>query len=335
MRILLPFLILATLLGGCISVETQTPPSPHFVTATLPALPAATSTPTAPPADAAPTLPRPADCNDKAVLLQDVTIPDGTRVEGGKPFTKTWRLRNMGTCPWDAHYTLAFLAGQRMDAPDSVPVPVTAPKADADISVELTAPAANGSYTGLFELRDPSGRPIAIGLEKSIWVKINVGAGAPAPQPTSAATVASGGVKPIQTAATCQSSENSGYVNQLVDLINAARREAKLHALSVNPQLTAAAQAHSRDMACNNFLNHNGSDGSWINDRLLAAGYSPSYYLEIIAIGTPQDAMNQWRNDAPHWEAVLDPKVTEIGVGYVYNPNSDYGGYFTVDLGSQ
>jgi len=55
--------------------------------------------------------------------------------------------------------------------------------------------------------------------------------------------------------------------------------------------------------------------------------------MEIIAIGTPQDAMRQWRNDSGHWEAVLNPGVTEIGIGYAYSAASDYGGYFTVDMG--
>jgi uncharacterized protein YkwD len=57
--------------------------------------------------------------------------------------------------------------------------------------------------------------------------------------------------------------------------------------------------------------------------------------VEIIAIGSPQDAMTQWQNDAAHWDAVLDPNVTEFGVGYAYNAQSDYGGYFTVDLATR
>jgi uncharacterized protein YkwD len=104
-------------------------------------------------------------------------------------------------------------------------------------------------------------------------------------------------------------------------------------ALTVNQPLMNAAQAHSLDMACNNFLRHSGSDGSWVGDRLIAAGYPNRYYLEIIAIGLPQDAMNQWRNDALHWDAVINSRVTEIGVGYVFNRFSSYGGYWTVDMG--
>jgi uncharacterized protein YkwD len=118
-------------------------------------------------------------------------------------------------------------------------------------------------------------------------------------------------------------------------LINQARADAQLSALTLNAQLASAAQAHSADMACNNFLGHTGSDGSWIGDRLAQAGFPASSYFEIIAIGSPQNAMSQWQADQPHWEAVLNPTAREFGVGYAYFKDSDFGGYFTVDFGSQ
>ena len=86
-------------------------------------------------------------------------------------------------------------------------------------------------------------------------------------------------------------------------------------------------------MGCNDFLEHSGTDGTWIGDRLLQAGYISAYYLEVIAIGLPQDAMNQWKIDPDHWGAVINSRVTEIGVGYVFVRTSSYGGYWTVNMG--
>jgi uncharacterized protein YkwD len=126
-------------------------------------------------------------------------------------------------------------------------------------------------------------------------------------------------------------SENAGYVQELASLINQARESAGLSALPLNPQLTQAAQGHSIDMACNNFLSHQGSDGSRFGSLVHATGF-PFSFQEIIAIVTPQNAMDQWSADPGHWEIVLNALATEMGVGYAYNPNSDYGGYFTVDL---
>jgi uncharacterized protein YkwD len=339
MRIFLPALLLLGLLTGCITVETKTPAPPLFVTSTLPAGPAATATLTGTLTAPGTVLPRPTDCVDKAVLMEDVTILDGTRMKSGQSFTKTWRLKNMGTCPWDASYSLAFIAGEPfgVGAPNPVPLTVTLPGETVDVSVELTAPTANGSYTGIYELRGPGGQAVPIGLSNNFWVNIIVGQGSypTVSAPTSAATQAAGGVTPVHTAANCNVSLNEGYVNELLGLINAARREANIPELTINAQLTAAAQGHAEDMACNNFLSHTGSDGSLIYERLRAAEYMNAGFMEIIAIGTPQDAMRQWRNDAGHWEAVLNPGVTVIGIGYGYSAQSDFGGYFTVDMGGR
>ena len=331
MRTILPALLFLGMLRGCITVETRTPPPPLFVTSTLPAGPAATPTPTATPEGI---LPRPDDCTDEAVLMEDVTILDGTRMKSGQSFTKTWRLKNMGTCPWDASYHLVFLAGNRMGAPDSVALTVTLPGETVDVSVELIAPSQNGNYTGVFGLRNPFEQTVPIGLSDNFWVNIIVGEGSSI-NPSSDDATAPGGIPLIQTATNCAVSLNEGYVSELFNLINAARREAGLNELVVNAQLTAAAQGHSTDMACNNFLSHFGSNGSYIHERLRAAGYMNAGFNEIIAIGTPQDAMYQWRNDAGHWEIVVNPGITDIGIGYAYSATSDYGGYFTVELGTR
>jgi uncharacterized protein YkwD len=103
--------------------------------------------------------------------------------------------------------------------------------------------------------------------------------------------------------------------------------------LTVNADLTEAARRHSLDMACNSILKHSGSDGSWTGERVTDAGYTEPYYLEILAIGLPQDAMNQWRIEKADWSAVLNSRVSEIGVGYVFSKFSAYGGYWTVVMG--
>jgi uncharacterized protein YkwD len=337
-------LLFASLQTSCISVAVDpnlaTPVQPGFVTATL--LPTkqsfvpSTLTPT-PEVIALPTLAitGPSNCKDGAVLLRDVTIQDNTQVQPNEKFTKTWEFQNTGTCPW-INYTLAFAAGDQMGAPLSASIPDTASNKKALVSVELTAPAVNGTYTGYFTLHNSDDKVLLIGIEKTFWVKILVGntvivpiaSEASPPQTGSSTTSGHGGT------VNCNYSKNAGYVAQIVSLINAERTKVGLSSLTINAQLAAAAQGHSADMACNNFLGHTGSDGSYINDRLSRAGYPINTgYSEIIAIGTPQDAMNQWRSDQPHWDVVLNSGVTEIGVGYAYYSSSDYSGYITVDVG--
>ena len=335
-------LIIAAFITACINVEVNEPEAPassNFVTATLPptkaghipptltATPAITNTPTF-----AVTIDP--NCTDSAVLLRDVTIPDGTQLKPGEKFTKTWEFINNGDCPWYG-YTLKFAAGDQMNAPLSAPIPVTLLKEKVQVSVELTAPTANGSYTGYFTLNDPNGRDVLIGVEKTFWVKITVGSGGTSPQPTTSGSVNTPSASSGGSGANCNYSQNAGYVSQIAASINQARAAAGLTTLTVNPQLEAAAQAHSADMACNNFLGHTGSDGSYISDRLSRAGYPlGNGFSEIIAIGAPQDAINQWKSDQPHWDMVMNKDNTAFGVGYAYYANSDYGGYITVDFGS-
>ena len=301
------------------------PSAPLFVTSTLPPTKQALTVPTQVPPTSTPepsTTTSPgvsssASCRDSAILVEDVTYPDNAIVNAGESFTKTWKLQNVGTCTWTG-YTVAFVDGDRMSSPDAVPVPETERSKPVDVSVDLIAPTEDGTYRGNFELRNADNQPVLIGAESIFWVQVVVG-------PIQSSTNLGSG--------NCTYITNDGYVQQLIELINKARTDVGRAALTVNQQLMKAAQDHSLDMACNDFLRHSGSDGSWTGDRLLRVGYPNSYYLEVIAIGLAQDAMNQWRADPTHWDAVINSRVREIGVGYVYNKFSSYGGYWTVDMG--
>lgn len=313
------------LLTSCVTVAENSTPTEApilFVTSTLPPTKQGLVLPTPiPPTGTAtldPSEPTPAPtCKDSALFGEDVTIPDNTNLKPGEKFRKTWKLNNSGTCDWKG-YTIRFASGEKMSAPDSVPVPETAAGTTVQISIDLVAPSKDGQYIGNFELRNATGEVLAMGIEKTFWVKIVVG-------------------NPVTQIGNtnCYYTINPDYVQQLIDLINKARADVGRGALAINDQLTNAAQGHSLDMACNNFLEHSGSDGTWIGDRLLKVGYPSSYYLEIIAIGLPQDAMNQWKADPDHWDAVINSRVNEIGVGYAFVRTSSFGGYWTVDMGQR
>ena len=130
------------------STEPSLTPTPAAsATPTLPtATPTATGTATAEPAPT-PTLPV-----YDAAYVADVTVPDGTVIEPGTPFTKTWRLRNTGNTPWDETTSLALAVGEAMGAPEAVPVPATAPGETADVSVPMVAPAVIGEHSAAWRL---------------------------------------------------------------------------------------------------------------------------------------------------------------------------------------
>src|SRR5512138_2696264 len=54
---------------------------------------------------------------DNADFMSDVTIPDGTVVDPGESFTKTWRIRNAGVCSWTPSYSVVFVSGNTLSGP--------------------------------------------------------------------------------------------------------------------------------------------------------------------------------------------------------------------------
>ncbi len=165
-------LFLLLLLSACVTVSEETPTDAPvlFVTSTLPPTrqgltlptqipPTASPTPDALTPSATPT------CRDSAVFVEDVSVPDNTRIEAGEEFTKTWKLQNTGSCTWTG-YTVAFVSGDEMDAPGSVPVPETEVSDTVEVSIDLVAPSEDGAYTGNFELRNAEGEVVPLGTSR-------------------------------------------------------------------------------------------------------------------------------------------------------------------------
>jgi Ig-like domain from next to BRCA1 gene len=116
-------------------------------------------------------------CTDRAQFIADVTVPDGTRYDPGATFTKTWKLRNSGTCTWTTSYTMVFDSGTQMGSTASVAMPSNvAPGQDVSLSVNMTAPNAAGHYIGYWKFKNAAGVAFGIGVSanRSWWVEINV-----------------------------------------------------------------------------------------------------------------------------------------------------------------
>ena len=94
-----------------------------------------------------------------ATFIKDVTVPDDTVFGPGATFKKTWRLKNVGTCPWTSGYDLVFVSGDDMSgAAEKLLTGTTiAPGQTLDVSVDLKAPSAEGVYRGDWRLRDSGG----------------------------------------------------------------------------------------------------------------------------------------------------------------------------------
>ena len=120
-------------------------------------------------------------CTDSAALVSDVTIPDGSQVTPGTTFVKTWRIKNTGTCTWNAQYSLVFAGGNTLGSlANSFSLDTTvAPGEQADLSVTLVAPTNAGAYQGDWKLQNARGQFFGVGNSSGpFWVNIAVPGGA-------------------------------------------------------------------------------------------------------------------------------------------------------------
>ena len=121
--------------------------------------------------------PAPVTLCEAAAFVKDVTIADGTTINRNNVFTKTWRIQNVGTCPWTPSYALVFTGGDQLNAPSSLGLSDYVYAGQTiDLSVNMTAPNRNGHYQGFWKLRDPAGVLFGIGsqAQSPFWVDINV-----------------------------------------------------------------------------------------------------------------------------------------------------------------
>ena len=117
-------------------------------------------------------------------FVSDVTIPDNTPVTAGQAFTKTWKVKNAGSCPWDAGFKFAFVGGEQMGgATVTLPSQVAA-GAVYDISVPLTAPNKSGTLRGNWRMQTAAGQFFG----DEVYVQVVIGGGAAATNTGSAAT---------------------------------------------------------------------------------------------------------------------------------------------------
>ena len=130
-------------------------------------------------------------------FVSDVSIPDNTPVTAGQAFTKTWKVKNAGSCAWDAGFKFAFTGGDAMGGSTyTIPATVTA-GAVTDISVAMTAPNKTGTLRGNWRMSTASGQFFG----DEVYVQVVIGGGAAATN-TGAAPAATSTTAPATSTST-------------------------------------------------------------------------------------------------------------------------------------
>ena len=128
---------------------------------------------------------------------------------------------------------------------------------------------------------------------------------------------------------------NPGMEQAVADQLNERRSAYGLAPVALVPELGQAARGHSQDMADHDFVDHTGSDGSSPGERMAEAGYDWTTWGEIIACGAIADAgevVDLWMDSPGHRAIILSSSYADFGVGYVSDPGSEWGRYWTVDF---
>jgi len=183
-------LLAVLLLTACNLPSTATPVDPMLGVRTAAALtveamftqtaPAqsATALPTQTPPPTAPASPT-ADPNLPCNLAEFVSesVPDGSQFFPGSVFTKTWTLRNAGSCVWTTAYQLEYVSG---NIPDILSLQkltngAVAPGQTLTLMLNIPLPYEPGDYRADFKLRDAQGVQFSFkNPEKTFWVAVEV-----------------------------------------------------------------------------------------------------------------------------------------------------------------
>jgi uncharacterized protein YkwD len=136
-----------------------------------------------------------------------------------------------------------------------------------------------------------------------------------------------------------QPPELAEVVERLIILTNAFRQKEGRPSLAPNPQLTATAQDFATFMARTGQFGHT-ADGQSPEARAQAHGYDVCLIAENIAFQhnpagfTPaalaQGFFEGWQHSPGHRENLLDPAVTETGIGVAQSAQT--GAYYAVQL---
>lgn len=180
-----------------------------------------------------------------------------------------------------------------------------------------------------------AGEPVALPVAPA-EPPVATAAAAPAPPPPPAPVAV-----PLNVATTCGIRDLREQVLAEVNALRASGAQcgplqmAPAPPLAWNDALFSAAARHSRDMAANDYFDHQDTQGRRVGQRALADGYRWRAIAENIAGGDGSVAlvMRGWRRSAPHCQAMLDDRYADIGVACVERPDSRWGTYWTMVLG--
>ncbi len=106
-----------------------------------------------------------------SVLVADVSISNGTELKAGESFTKTWLVKNTGTCTWNRDFKIAYVGGDTLGSDTTKIRQTVGPGSSAEISLAMVAPNNSGTYATAWQMLSDEGVSFGQVFGFSILVK--------------------------------------------------------------------------------------------------------------------------------------------------------------------
>lgn len=120
---------------------------------------------------------------------------------------------------------------------------------------------------------------------------------------------------------------------ELLDRINATRREAGLAALVSDEALQRVAEAHSHDMVDHDFIGHTSPTTGSALDRVRAAHLPSGLVLENIGRGYSAEEIHRGLLESPgHRANLVNADVTHVGIGVVAQPEGGRSAFIVTEV---
>ncbi|MDC3415943.1 CAP domain-containing protein [Aquibacillus salsiterrae] len=128
----------------------------------------------------------------------------------------------------------------------------------------------------------------------------------------------------VKSETTDTSSMHMETIDQIVQLVNQERSTRGLRPLQLYSGLQLVAEMKAKDMADNNYFDHESPTYGFFSDLLLEASVDYDKAGENLAYGYPdaEAVVKGWMASEGHRKNILDPTFTHIGVG-VYEDDQD------------
>lgn len=132
----------------------------------------------------------------------------------------------------------------------------------------------------------------------------------------------------IQPVAEC----SGDYAYQVLEEVNRYRANYGLPSLALSEDLCDGADIRAREIV--SVFSHTRPDGSSCFS-VIRGRYR--YVAENIAAGheSAAETVEQWMNSPGHRANILDSELEELGVGYCYAEDSEYGRYWVQLFGTR